>query len=155
MDYGFHKSRLTNTPIGAAGAAELKDHFDARASDPVLYSTTAFLLNDGLGGAVANVGPTETAWVHRDAIYSSQLGAGFNSTPQSESAQAACQHWIRGIYRGMSDHYDGGCYQGYWDPDVEDWADAYYGANFHRLQMVKSEYDPANVFQFPRSIPPL
>ena len=155
MDYGFHKSRLTNSPIGAAGAAQLKASFDARAADPVLYATTGFLLNDGLGGAVASVGSTDTAWVHRNALYSSQLGAGFNSSPKSESAQAACQDWIRGIYLGMSDHYDGGCYQGYWDPDVEDWTEAYYGQNFHRLQMVKSQYDPNNIFRFQRSIPPL
>jgi FAD/FMN-containing dehydrogenase len=75
--------------------------------------------------------------------------------PDDLAAKEACQTWIRGLYNGMLQHYDGGCYQGYWDPDVEDWGDAYYGENFHQLRVVKSAYDPQNVFQFQRSIPPI
>jgi hypothetical protein len=41
------------------------------------------------------------------------------------------------------------------DPEIADWLHAYYGANAARLRRIRSKYDPANVFHFEQSIPPL
>lgn len=153
--FGFHKSRMTNTPIGEAGATVLKEAFDSRANDPVLYGTTAFCLNDGLGGAIAQKAPEDTAWVHRHAMYCSQMGAMYNNMPQSTDARDACQKWIRSMYASLESHYDAGCYQGYWDRDIENWQEMYYGTNYHKLQVAKSEYDSGDFFKFQRSIEPL
>jgi FAD/FMN-containing dehydrogenase len=39
------------------------------------------------------------------------------------------------------------------DPDLEDWARAYYGSNYDRLVRIKARYDPAGFFHFPQSLP--
>jgi FAD/FMN-containing dehydrogenase len=44
-------------------------------------------------------------------------------------------------------------FQNFADPDLEDWADAYYGTNYDRLVRIKARYDPASVFRFHQSLP--
>jgi FAD/FMN-containing dehydrogenase len=41
----------------------------------------------------------------------------------------------------------------YIDADLQDYARSYYKGNLLRLQVVKEQYDPDNVFQFAQSIP--
>jgi FAD/FMN-containing dehydrogenase len=45
-------------------------------------------------------------------------------------------------------------YPNFPDPELEDWARAYHGANLDRLMRVKATYDPENVFRFSQSIQP-
>jgi len=54
----------------------------------------------------------------------------------------------------MSPHASGYAYQNYTDPDLKDWAHAWYGGNLDRLRRIKKAYDHGNLFQFQQSVPP-
>ena len=43
-------------------------------------------------------------------------------------------------------------YRNYPDINLENWASAYYGDNYSRLQKVKTKYDPGNIFRYEQSI---
>jgi hypothetical protein len=47
----------------------------------------------------------------------------------------------------------GRVFQNFPDPELQDWAGAYDGPNYHRLVRVKARYDPAGFFRFPQSLP--
>ena len=40
------------------------------------------------------------------------------------------------------------------DPSLTTWKQDYYGANLSRLESIKAQVDPLQVFNFPQSIPP-
>ena len=49
-------------------------------------------------------------------------------------------------------HANGHSYQGYADLRLDDWAHAYYGDAYSRLQRIKGHYDPRNLFHHAQSI---
>jgi len=46
-------------------------------------------------------------------------------------------------------------YPNFPDPDLQDWARAYHGANYGRPLRVKAQCDPDNFFRFHQSLPSL
>ncbi|MCM6772582.1 FAD-binding oxidoreductase [Nocardia sp. CDC159] len=61
--------------------------------------------------------------------------------------------WFEGIYADLRPHFDK-AYLNWTDRNIEDRLHMYYAGNFPRLVAVKKRWDPGNVFNFPRSIPP-
>jgi hypothetical protein len=43
-------------------------------------------------------------------------------------------------------------YPNFPDPDLQDWAHAYYGTSYERLLHVKAKYDPDGFFRSPQSL---
>jgi Berberine and berberine like len=109
---------------------------------------------DALGGAVNRVKPADTAFVHRNALWLAQYYTSWNS-PGSRSGVANQRSWINSYYRAVHPHASGQAYQNYPDPSLSNWQQAYYGANYARLQMIKTRYDPKPLFTFPQAIQPL
>jgi FAD/FMN-containing dehydrogenase len=106
---------------------------------------------DALGGAVNQVGPGATAFVHRDALFQAQYTTGW--PVGSAPAEVARQHaWQREFWQSMRPYASGQAYQNYIDPDLTNWRQAYYGANYTRLVKVKAAYDPERLFTFPQAI---
>ena len=107
----------------------------------------AALICDAYGGAINRVQPAETAFVHRDALYSIQY---FSSWIGDGSGDL---RWLRQLYGAMRPYVSGFAYQNYIDPDLDSWEHAYYGSNLRRLAAVKRKHDPTGFFHFPQSIP--
>jgi FAD/FMN-containing dehydrogenase len=106
---------------------------------------------DSMGGAVNRVAPGATAYVHRNALFQAQYTTGW--TPGAASAGVARQHaWQRSFWRSMRPYASGQAYQNYIDPDLANWRQAYYGANYARLTRVKAAHDPDRLFTFPQAI---
>ncbi len=108
---------------------------------------------DSYGGAINRVAPNATAFVHRNALFSSQFSASWNAN-DSASVVSANRSWLNTTWQAMRPYADGDSYQNYVDPDLTNWQSAYYGANLSRLQHIKAIYDPSNLFHFEQSIPP-
>ncbi len=108
---------------------------------------------DALGGAVNRVSPTATAFVHRNALFDAQYTTGW--TNGASAAGINRQHaWLRSFWTSMRPYASGQAYQNYVDPDLTNWAQAYYAQNYAQLQKVKKTYDPTRLFNFPQAIQP-
>lgn len=118
------------------------------------------------GGAVNAVAPDATAVVARNAMLKAIYVAS-GSSPEDDEAHG---RWVRDIYRDIytttggvpaHDERNAGCFINYPDPDLADqehntsgvpWHALYYGDNYPRLQRVKTEWDPLNLFRHTLSV---
>ncbi len=139
------KSDYLTAPLSAAGRATIVSWIERAATTG--FGSAALLL-DSYGGAINRLDPSETAFVHRNAVASAQYLAYW-----SGGAEQALR-WIRGFYAAMRPHVSGYAYQNYIDHDLTTWPHAYYGANYPRLQSIKRDVDPHELFHFAQSIRP-
>lgn len=110
---------------------------------------TASVLFHGLGGAVAEIADTDTAYFYRKALSNMSPWATWD-VPEG-AAQGI--RWVEDFHKTMSP-FTCGVYVNTPDLLIENWSEAYYGCNFERLTKIKAKYDPKNVFRYPQSIPP-
>ena len=118
------------------------------SSDPSGGGATIF----AWGGAIGDVTPGATAFVHRDAAFLVDTETSWG-VHDSARVVAANLGWLEGIYRALAPYGPGQAYQNFTDPSLPDWQTAYYGQNLARLSRIKRAYDPGNVFRFPQSVP--
>jgi FAD/FMN-containing dehydrogenase len=106
------------------------------------------ILLDSLGGAVAEPDPSATAFPHRKALASAQI---YLKTAPNAVERATTQ--LNEVRDGLGNMVGGTGYVNYIDPNMPDWATAYYGPNLDRLKTIAKQYDPNAVFTFPQAIP--
>ena len=145
------KSSIVDSRLSHSGITTLLAAVEQRQTSPVLSGGGVVL--DASGGAINRVAPAATAYVHRSALATMQYSANWTVTSPAAVVEAN-RAWIEAAWQSMRPYVSSGAYSNYADPDLADWQQAYYGANFARLTRVKSAYDPGNVFRFPQSIPP-
>lgn len=150
------KSAMLYAPMSGAGVEAIKAGMQRRVDDPRFtpwdYAAVTFL---SLGGAVGDVGGSQTAFSHREALADAQYLAYWTS-PESAAEQANLE-WIRGIWADSFPHVSAGgagCYVNYCDDDLPDqaWPDLYHGTNLARLRQVKAAYDPTDFFRGAQTI---
>jgi hypothetical protein len=119
-----------------------------QSSVPAAQGGVAF---DAGGGAIDQVAPDATAYVHRNTLASIQYSATWSSgIPSVGDAVTA---WLDQTATALAPAVNGQAYQNYIDPTLSDWQRAYYGANLDRLVSVKRSHDPDDLFHFAQSIP--
>jgi hypothetical protein len=104
------------------------------------------------GGAYNRVPAEATAFAHRDELFLLQhavvVGPDAPATEREDARRWLTRSW--GVVRPWG---SGRVYQNFPDPDLEDWAHAYHGANLERLLRVKRKYDLDGFFRFRQSLP--
>jgi FAD/FMN-containing dehydrogenase len=127
------KSDYVAKPLPASGRAAMI----AAAEHPGIGA----LLCDAYGGAINQVAPDATAFLHRDPLFCIQYyGAG------------ATAEWIDQAAAKMRPHVSGMAYQNYIDPSLQGWQHAYYGRHLARLKATRERIDPDHYFNFPQAI---
>jgi hypothetical protein len=104
-----------------------------------------------LGGALRDREPDDGAVGNRDAEYVS----GFNATWLANASAEEHVAWARHGWESIRPFSTGGNYVNFQlaEDDVARTAAAY-GRNYARLERLKANYDPANVFRVNRNISP-
>jgi FAD/FMN-containing dehydrogenase len=102
------------------------------------------------GGAYNRVAADATAFPHRDARF--LLKTGVVLAPGAD--RDAGRRWLAEAWETTHPYGTGGAYVNFPDPELEDWARAYHGANLERLERIKAAYDPDGLFHFPQSLRP-
>jgi FAD/FMN-containing dehydrogenase len=147
----FAKSDFFTTPLSSGGIAALLAGIEAMQKVKGAAGGAGGVAFDALGGAVNRVAPTATAFAHRNALFLAQYTTDWISG--ASSAGISNQHaWLRSFWSSMRRYASGQAYQNYIDPDLPNWQQAYYGANFPRLAAIKKKYDPDGLFTFPQAI---
>ncbi|WYZ43330.1 hypothetical protein EsH8_VI_001029 [Colletotrichum jinshuiense] len=109
----------------------------------------------GESSAITRPKPTDTAYVHRDKMLLFQLK---DSVSQSQKYPTEGFSFLQGLRQSISKGLasnEWGMYANY--PDSEIGSDAprlYWGNNLDRLEWVKEDYDPTNLFRHAQSIKP-
>ncbi len=131
------KSDYVAKPLPAGARNVLVQAAVARASIP----GSGAILFDSYGGAINQVAPAATAFVHRKVLfciqYLSYNGGG---------------NWLSATHAKMRPYVTGGAYVNYTDPGLSNWQTAYYGSNYHRLLTIRRAVDPHHYFNFPQAI---
>jgi len=104
-----------------------------------------------MGGAIRRVPPDATAFPHRTASWLVNIPASWRSAAQTEREIG----WVRDSYAALTPHCRGGGYVNFMDRDEQAGEQAAYGPTLRRLQAVKADYDPDNVFRLNQNITPL
>ncbi len=147
LGHAFSKSEFFGRPLLTEAVAALVDSFsEGRAA-----GQSRELDFTPWGGAYNRVRADATAFVHRDALLLLKQAATVEPDASSAQRQAA-KHWLARSWALVHPWGSGGVYPNFPDPDLEDWAHAYYGGNYDRLVRVKARYDPTGFFRFQQSL---
>lgn len=111
-------------------------------------SPHSMVVLEPMGGAVARVGKTDTAFEHRNAAYSLLILAGWEDPAGTEANVA----WARELWERTRPFSTGGVYVNYLGVEGDDRVRDAYGLNHPRLAALKERYDPANFFHLNQNI---
>jgi len=100
------------------------------------------------GGAVKRVGETDTAFPHRNAETMLIVAGGWMDPAQDTDAMATARAWFENFEPFVGGYYDN------IEFDADPHADRNYGPAHARLQEIKGQYDPINLFRLNRNIRP-
>ncbi|MFD3731289.1 FAD-binding oxidoreductase [Streptomyces sp. NPDC058632] len=97
-----------------------------------------------LGGAVARVGPDDSAFAHRSARYNVSIDAGWRDPALDETAIG----WARSAWDAMKPFSSGGTYVNFagLGEDANELRGAVFGSHEEHLERIRAAYDPEGLF---------
>jgi FAD/FMN-containing dehydrogenase len=103
-----------------------------------------------LGGAIQDVGRSETAFTWRDAQYVHIIAA----VSPDPAPMPQYRNWVRDYWSALHPHSTGGTYVNFLMDEGDERIAASYQENYQRLAQVKRKYDPDNLFHVNQNIKP-
>jgi FAD/FMN-containing dehydrogenase len=143
----FSRSEFFRQPLPSEAITALVENL-MRATTGDSWREVAFM---PWGGAYNRVPSDATAFAHRDELFIIQHLTTI-SPKAAAAANQAERRWLERSWALVHPWGSGGVYPNFPDPDLEDWAHAYYGDNYDRLVRIKATYDPDDFFQFHQSL---
>jgi Berberine and berberine like len=137
LGHPYSKSEFFARPLPTDAIAALLERF----SEGRVAGQSRELDFTPWGGAYNRVPADATAFVHRHARF--LLKHAVVVDPDTPSAERwAAPRWLARSWASVHPWGSGGAYQNFPDPDLDDWAHAYYGGNLDRLVRVKAGLRP-------------
>src|SRR5690606_25441780 len=121
-----------STPLSTADWQRIIDYFQ---TSPNPWSL-AYL--EPYGGAINRYPVDDSAFIHRNV--DADLVVDVFWTNATERAQM--EAWLDGFMALVKPFLNGHVYQNYPDANLQDFAQAYWGPAYPKLQQVKAQYDP-------------
>lgn len=146
--YGLVRGRLFDRPVPRAAWERALSVFDLARVPGQTHKLEVL----ALGGAASDPARTDTAYVHRDALFGTNFLSVVNDHPVTAEARRAARRWADAGFAAIDPYAEGEAYQNFIDPSLPGWRHAYYAENYPRLTEVKAAYDPHGVFRFPQGI---
>ena len=143
----FTKSEFLRHPLPREAIAALVENLPRRLAGGQSREVTF----TPWGGAYNRVRADATAFVHRDELFVVQHLLILDPDVETTSG-GSLQDWVTRSLALVHPWASGGVYPNFPDPDLQDWAHAYYGENHDRLLRVKAKYDPDGFFRFHQSV---
>ena len=147
----YAKSDFFSRPLSASAIRTMVSGIARTSGIAGTAGGVGALAFDAFGGAINKVKSDATAFVHRDSLFLAQYSTSW-TFPGSPTGVARQHRWLRSFYATLHPHANGEAYQNYIDPELVNWRQAYYGANYAHLAAVKATYDPNGLFKFPQAI---
>lgn len=143
------RTRTTASPLSGDGLNALVDALDRWPGSNNPDGAGAALFT--WGGAINDVGVTDTAFPHRQALFLISMDTSWLPNEPFETVSTNLE-WLSTLHRSMGAFADDASYVNFADPDLDDWQQAYYGINAPQLARVKNHYDPDDVFSSPQGV---
>lgn len=141
---GYWKSGLANRITDEAIAATVEH---ARQ----VPSPHTIILFAELHGAYARVGKTDTAYYHRDMQYDLIALSGWTDRGDTERNI----RWTRELFAAWEPHLGRAAYVNDLGDEGEERVRSAYGENYERLAMLKTKYNPTDLFRVNQNIKPI
>jgi FAD/FMN-containing dehydrogenase len=103
-----------------------------------------------IDGAAHDVGPADTPWGYRDAVWGSVF-AGVDPDPANSEE---IRRWSVDYFEALHPYSAGGAYVNMMMDEGQERVRASYGDNYARLAQIKAQYDPKNLFRVNQNIQP-
>jgi len=145
--YAKSMSFTTEHLIPERGVDAMFNYIDRTSKGTLAW----FIIFDLEGGATNDIPINATAYAHREAIMWMQSYAINLPAPVSSTTKK----FLNGLSAVIASYRPGadfGAYPGYVDPYLDDPQSAYWGPNLPRLQSIKADIDPHDVFHNPQSV---
>ena len=104
-----------------------------------------------MGGEVSKVGPNETVYANRDAIYNIETNSAWDIKNSDDDEKIIS--WNRRYWK-LIEPYTKGFYSNVLVEESQKRIQTNYGENYPRLVKIKNKYDPDNFFRFNANILP-